>query len=113
MFIAMNRFRVMKDQAKAFEQMWLTRDSRLHELKGFIEFQMLRGPEAEDGTVLYSSYTRWAAKADFEAWTQSEQFRAAHVRAENSPRMTTGHPQFEGFEVIQYTDAKGAPGQAA
>ncbi|HMN70372.1 MAG TPA: antibiotic biosynthesis monooxygenase [Rhodoblastus sp.] len=113
MFIAMNRFRVLKEQAHAFEQMWLTRDSRLHELKGFIEFQMLRGPEGEDGTVLYSSYTRWAHKADFEAWTKSEQFRVAHERAENRPRMTTGHPQFEGFEVIQYTNAEGAPGQAA
>ncbi len=27
-FIAMNRFKVLKDQAHAFEQVWLTRTSR-------------------------------------------------------------------------------------
>ena len=51
--------------------MWKSRDSYLHELKGFVEFHLLKGPEAEDHT-LYSSHTVWASKADFEAWTKSE-----------------------------------------
>ena len=71
MFIAMNRFEVVKGKEDAFEAMWKTRDSYLHELKGFIEFHLLKGPEAEDHT-LYSSHTVWASKADFEAWTKSE-----------------------------------------
>ena len=100
MFIAMNRFQVKKGSEQAFETLWATRESYLSELQGFVEFNLLRGPDAE-GHRLYSTHTIWATKADFEAWTQSEQFRAAHVRAENSPRMTTGHPKFEGFEVIQ------------
>lgn len=102
MFIAMNRFKVLKDATQDFEQLWLTRESRLHELDGFIEFHMLRGPEREDH-VLYSSHTIWATRAQFEAWTRSEQFRAAHNRANvhtNKP-LTLGHPEFEGFEVIQ------------
>lgn len=66
MFIAMNRFRVRKDRAADFEQMWLNRESHLHELDGFIEFHMLRGPEREDH-ILYASFTKWASKAHFDA----------------------------------------------
>jgi heme-degrading monooxygenase HmoA len=100
MYIAMNRFKVIKDEQKAFENVWLTRESRLGEVKGFIAFHMLRGPEREDH-VLYSSHTVWASENDFLAWTKSEQFRAAHAQAGERKVMTLGHPDFEGFEVIQ------------
>ncbi len=79
MFIAMNRFRVVKDSTAEFEQVWLGRDSHLGEMAGFVEFHLLRGPEAEDH-VLYASHTIWRSRADFEAWTRSEQFRKAHGR---------------------------------
>lgn len=100
MFIAMNQFRVLKDQQEAFKNVWLTRNSRLDEVKGFVAFHMLRGPEREDH-VLYSSHTVWATEEDFVAWTKSEQFRAAHKQAGDRKPMTLGHPEFEGFEVIQ------------
>src|SRR5690349_16901931 len=64
MYIAMNRFRVVKDQAKAFEQLWATRESYLHEMKGFVEFHLLKGPEKEDHQ-LYSSHTLWETYEDF------------------------------------------------
>ena len=64
MFIAMNRFQVVKGKEEAFEQMWQSRDSYLHELKGFVEFHLLKGPEAEDHT-LYSSHTVWATQGGF------------------------------------------------
>ncbi|GGC51702.1 antibiotic biosynthesis monooxygenase family protein [Chelatococcus reniformis] len=100
MFIAMNRFKVLKEAVKDFENVWLTRESFLTELPGFIEFHMLRGPEREDH-ILYASHTVWASRADFEGWTKSEQFRKAHHRAGDNKPMTTGHPEFEGFEVFQ------------
>lgn len=108
MYIAMNRFKVGKDTTKEFEEIWLTRESTLHELAGFIEFHMLRGPEHEDH-VLYASHTVWRSKADFEAWTKSNQFRASHARANTSDRPKPtylGHPQFEGFEVFQHIPNK-------
>ncbi|WP_368855773.1 antibiotic biosynthesis monooxygenase, partial [Escherichia coli] len=37
----MNRFQVLKDETQAFEQVWLTRESTLHELPGFVEFHLL------------------------------------------------------------------------
>jgi heme-degrading monooxygenase HmoA len=52
MFIAMNRFKVIKEERKAFEDLWVTRQSRLDEVKGFRAFHLLRGPEREDH-VLY------------------------------------------------------------
>ena len=100
MFIAMNRFKVLKDATAEFEAVWLNRESHLHELEGFVEFHMLRGPEREDH-VLYSSHTVWTSKANFDVWTKSDQFRKSHARAPQHRPLTLGHPEFEGFEVIQ------------
>jgi heme-degrading monooxygenase HmoA len=99
MFIAMNRFKVIKEELKAFEDARLTRNSRLGEVKGFVAFHLLRGPESEDH-VLYSSHTIWSTKEDFSAWTKSGQFRAAHQQAGERKPLALGHP-VEGFEVIQ------------
>src|SRR5216683_2090121 len=77
MFIAMNRFRVKRGSEEAFEQVWLSRDTQLTKVPGFVEFHLLKGPEHEDYT-LYSSHTVWQSKATFEAWTKSEAFRLAH-----------------------------------
>ena len=100
MFIAMNRFQVLRGQEAAFEAVWLSRDSHLETVPGFLGFHLLRGPEREDHT-LYASHSEWASKAAFEAWTQSEAFRLAHRSAGDNKPLYIGHPQFEGFEVLQ------------
>ena len=56
MFIAMNRFRVTKGSEAAFEHVWLSRDSHLDKVPGFVEFQLLKGSEVDDHT-LYASHT--------------------------------------------------------
>ena len=66
MFIAMNRFRVKRGTEDAFEKVWLSRDSYLERVPGFVEFHLLKGPEAEDH-ALYASHTVWQSKAAFEA----------------------------------------------
>lgn len=99
MFVAMNRFKVVKGSEEAFEEVWRSRQTRLDEMKGFVSFHLLRGPEAEDHT-LYASHTVWADRADFEAWTRSEQFRAAHKDAGQNKPLYIGHPQFEGFTAV-------------
>ena len=100
MFIAMNRFQVKKGAETAFETVWATRESYLGSMPGFVEFHLLKGPEAEDHT-LYASHTIWKDRGSFEAWTRSEAFRAAHARAGGNKPLYLGHPQFEGFEAIQ------------
>ena len=100
MFIAMNRFRVVKGSETDFEQVWLSRDTHLDKVPGFIEFHLLRGPEAEDHT-LFASHTVWASQEDFVNWTKSENFRAEHRNAGGSKVHYLGHPQFEGFSVVE------------
>ena len=52
MYIAMNRFKVLKDAAKDFENVWFTRESYLHELPGFVAFHLLKGPGARGPCAL-------------------------------------------------------------
>ena len=106
MYIAMNRFKVMKDCTADFEDVWFSRQSYLHEMPGFQGFYLLKGPEQEDH-VLYASHTIWASYIDFESWTNSEAFKKAHARAGTRKPTTIGHPQFEGFHIMQEVAADG------
>jgi len=100
MYLAMNRFTVLTENAAAFEDLWLNRESHLHEMEGFVSFHMLKGPE-EDGRILYASHTIWQSEEHFRAWTRSEQFRAAHAGAGGTAKLHEGAPRFEGFRSIQ------------
>ncbi|MCC6205939.1 MAG: antibiotic biosynthesis monooxygenase [Hyphomicrobiales bacterium] len=102
MYIAMNRFKVQKGSEEAFETIWKNRDSSLSEMAGFKEFHLLRGPvNEEEGYTLFASHTVWASKEDFVAWTKSENFRTAHKNAGSTKATYIGHPQFEGFSVVE------------
>ena len=100
MFIAMNRFKVRKGSEHDFEQVWLRGTPISMEWPGFIAFHLLKGPESDDH-VLYSSHTLWASEAAFLDWTRSEAFRKAHAGAGGNKPLYFGHPEFEGFTVIQ------------
>ena len=99
MFIAMNRFKVIKGSEAAFEEVWRSRDRHLSELEGFVDFHLLKGPEGDDHT-LYASHTVWQSREHFLAWTRSEQFRKAHQGAGERTPLFAGHPVFEGFESV-------------
>ena len=45
MFIAMNRLRVAKGCEADFEQVWLSRDSHLDKVPGFVEFHLVKPRE--------------------------------------------------------------------
>ena len=100
MYIAMNRFKVAPGSEQAFEKVWTGRDSHLSGVPGFVEFHLLKGPDKGDH-ILYSSHTIWSDHGTFEAWTRSEAFRAAHANAGDNRGMYLGHPEFEGFSVVQ------------
>lgn len=104
MYLAMNRFTVPLENAAAFEELWLSRESRLQDMNGFVSFHMLKGPETE-GRVLYASHTVWQSEEHFRAWTTSEEFRASHARAGQTRKLHEGAPSFEGFTAIQHIDA--------
>ncbi len=99
MFIAMNRFRISEGREEIFEEIWRKRESHLDAVPGFREFHLLRGA-TENGETLYASHSVWESREDFEAWTQSENFRKAHANARAPKGTYLGHPNFEGFEVV-------------
>ncbi len=99
MYIAMNRFQIALGSEETFEDLWRARESHLGDVPGFREFQLLRGPAAEDHT-LYASHTVWESEAAFRTWTESESFVKAHAQARAPKGTYLGHPHFEGFEVI-------------
>jgi heme-degrading monooxygenase HmoA len=99
MFVAMNRFRVVRGEEAAFEAVWKGRDSRLAGTPGFLSFRLLRGPERADHT-LYCSHSVWADRDAFTAWTRSEAFRHAHRDVGEQKPLYLGAPEFEGFEAV-------------
>jgi heme-degrading monooxygenase HmoA len=103
-FIAMNRFKVVLGAEAEFERVWTSRDTHLRDVPGFVAFHLLRGPQREDH-MLYSSHTIWRSRDAFEAWTRSEAFRRAHGGTGGTKPLYLGHPEFEGFEVIQTVHA--------
>ncbi|MCC1493236.1 antibiotic biosynthesis monooxygenase [Cognatishimia sp. F0-27] len=100
MYLTMNRFKVAPGEAEAFEALWKTRDSHLKSVPGFVQFSLLKGPEAGDH-VLYASHTIWESEAAFKDWTKSEAFRAAHSGAKGSDHMYLGAPVLECFDAVQ------------
>jgi len=98
MFIAMNRFKVVRGQEDQFEEIWRTRDSKLAEVPGFQSFHMLKGDVADDH-ALYVSHSVWADKTVFLDWTRSDAFRAAHKGAGAHRAVYLEAPGLETFEA--------------
>jgi heme-degrading monooxygenase HmoA len=99
MFIAMNRFKIVKGREIDFEEVWKTRETQLETVPGFKKFHLLRGGSEKTHT-LYTSHSTWNSETDFLNWTKSEAFRLAHKGAGQHGDLYIGHPIFEGFEVI-------------
>ena len=57
-YIAMNRFKIVLGKENEFEEVWRTRETYLDEVKGFKEFNLLKG-ESNDEFTLYSSHSVW------------------------------------------------------
>ena len=95
----MNRFRIAVGREGEFEELWRKRDSKLDGVPGFREFHLLRGPSA-DGATLFVSHSLWDSRESFEAWTESEAFKAAHAQSRAPEGVYLGPPNFEGFEMV-------------
>ncbi len=99
MYIAMNRFKIIKGKEKVFEDIWKNRDSHLKNVTGFLNFHLIKGDSNEDFT-LYASHSTWNTENDFTNWTKSDSFKQAHKNAGEHKNIYIGHPIFEGFDVI-------------
>ena len=99
MYIAMNRFKIIRGKEDIFENIWRNRESHLDEVTGFKNFNLIKGISDEDFT-LYASHSTWDSEEAFVKWTKSESFREAHKNAGQHKEIYIGHPVFEGFTVI-------------
>ena len=99
MFIAMNRFKIVKGREMDFEEIWITRETQLETVPGFKKFHLVRG-NSEETHTLYASHSTWRSEVDFVNWTKSEAVRVAHKGAGQHSGLYIGHPIFEGFEVV-------------
>lgn len=99
MYIAMNRFKIVKGLESEFEAVWAKRDTHLDSVPGFREFHLAKGPVYDDYT-LYVSHTVWESEEAFIDWTKSQAFRDAHKNAGENRQFYIGGPQFEGFNVV-------------
>ncbi len=100
MYLTINRFKVHKGQETAFEDLWLNRDSRLHELDGFVSFYLLKGAETDTHTI-YLSHTMWRDEAAFRAWARSQSFRSSHTGARDHGAIYDGPPVLEIYTALQ------------
>ena len=99
MYIAMNRFKIVKGKETEFENIWKNRDSHLESVEGFKAFNLVKG-NSEDSFTLYASHSVWESENDFLNWTKSEKFRLAHKGVGKHSEIYIGHPVFEGFKVV-------------
>tara|TARA_Y100001936_G_scaffold55749_1_gene54624 strand:- start:681 stop:983 length:303 start_codon:yes stop_codon:yes gene_type:complete len=99
MFVAMNRFKIVKGKEKEFENVWKNRETHLDNVPGFKNFNLIKGEEREE-YVLYASHSIWKSKEDFINWTKSEAFKLAHKNAGQHKHLYIGAPSFEGFEKV-------------
>ena len=103
MFIAMNRFAINAGREADFEAAWAKRDSYLTEVPGFVHFALLKG----DAEGEYVSHSTWVSRSAFDAWTQSEQFRAAHGQTAMTG-VLQGPPRVALYETVLEQQAKAA-----
>ena len=102
MFIAMNRFKILKGKEEEFEEIWRTRDTHLSDVKGFKQFNLIKSIDQKNDQefTIFASHSVWASREDFIYWTQSDAFKKAHQNAGKRKDIYVEPPKFEGFEVV-------------
>ncbi len=94
MIVVMNRIPVAEGREEDFEKTFTGRDRAVDQMPGFVDLQVLRPSEGRTYIVM----TRWKSREDFDQWTKSEAFIAAHRK--QSPGLAEGRPTLEIYEVF-------------
>lgn len=96
MIVVMNRITVAEGRHEEFEENFGGRELAVHLMPGFVDLEVLRPQEGS----LYIVLTRWKTRQDFEQWTQSEVFLAAHKK--QTPGVAAERPTLEIYEVLTH-----------
>ncbi|SCX93261.1 Heme-degrading monooxygenase HmoA [Thiohalorhabdus denitrificans] len=99
--VVANRIPVAEGWEEAFEERFRNRAGQVEQQPGFVRMEILR--PVESGPYVVKTY--WESMAAFRAWTESEDFRAAH--ADPPPReMFAGDNRMEIHEVALSQEPK-------
>lgn len=94
MIAVANRFSVAEGYGDEFVERFAGSEGDVASQPGFVKFELLTPVDADT----YVAMTYWESEAAFRAWTETEDFHAAH--ADSAPAgMFEGHPQLEIHEV--------------
>ncbi len=100
-YVAINVLTVPDAGGELLEQRFGARKGSVDTAPGFLSFELLR---PVSGTQDYLVVTRWRAKEDFDAWTQSQSFQHGHSsatgREAQRPSAATGSTIW-AFDVAQ------------
>ena len=97
MIVSFFHVTVPAERAAGFEASWSKRAGLVDSMQGFQGRDVLRD-EAKPGH--YVVLTRWATKADFEAWSSSPEFAMGHSHS-NANAGSPGAPAAGGIEFYE------------
>ena len=91
------------------------KDGKEQEMREVL-LDLVKASRTEDGVAFYELFEtddggeflfneKYGSREDFEAWTRSDAFRAAHRGAGGHAPHYLGPPRFEGFDVVQTVTA--------
>lgn len=103
-FVAINVLTVPAGDGETLERRFAARAGSVETADGFERFELLRPVE---GTDDYLVYTRWRSRADFEAWTASQEFAAGHAASTTRPQgaaPAAARSTIWAFEVVDDAD---------
>lgn len=99
MIAVCNRILVHPDYHEKFEERFRERERFVDKMAGFVSFQILKPLTLGDPYVVM---TIWESLEYFEAWKQSDAFRAQHNQQRRLPDdALLAPPQIEIAEIIQ------------
>ena len=96
MLVVANRLAVHPDYDTEFETLFAEQSAAMQGVAGFISYQLLRPLNDEP----YIVQTVWESADDYEAWTQSDSFKASHSHARKLPKDAYTAPPVLEFHTI-------------
>ena len=94
--VKINAVTVPEGLGVELERRFAARLDEIEGVPGFLGFELLR---PSDGSDRYFVYSRWESEEAFEAWTSSDEFKAAHAREPGREPVGT-HNETLAFEIV-------------
>jgi len=96
MYLAMSRLKVETGREAEFEAAWKSREKNTDGVKGFKQFNLLKGDRSKEFS-LYIFHSEWNSEKDFINWTKSDSFQLAHKNPISQSNLYLGPPDFDGY----------------